>query len=184
MQTTIKRQELKRIFDIACTTWKPTIEEYAKRNPFGEEITFTEEEINKMLKASTKEQLPIVKEVFGIKETWRDITTLEKAIDILGNEDVEVQKLNVLLQIDNIDEIIAEQKLVIIIKAVNEGWKPNFDDTYQSKWFLWWYLGKNFRLYCADGSSYVPPRLCLESKEKAIFMSENFKSLYEKYLNK
>ena len=38
MKTTIKKSELKRIYDIACTTWQPKIEKYAQRNPFSEEV--------------------------------------------------------------------------------------------------------------------------------------------------
>lgn len=46
MKTTINRTELKKIFDIACETWQPRIEKYAQRNPFGDNIDFSEKEIN------------------------------------------------------------------------------------------------------------------------------------------
>jgi len=35
-----------------------------------------------------------------------------------------------------------------------------------------------------DSSSYVPRRLCLETREKVEYLATQFKHLYEQYLNK
>ena len=185
MKTTITKTELKRIHDIACETWRNKIVEYTERNPFGDTIDFSEKEIQEMVSASTVKQLPIVKEIFNIINNWESIKTVEDAIKILGEKDEEVSLLKDMQRVSLPRHIIAEQELVVIIKAVNSGWEADFDNN-QYKYFPWWYLGKSFSLsrvfFCL--SSGIPRRLCLETREKAEYMSEQFKNLYEQYLNK
>ena len=187
MKTTITKTELKRIHDIACETWRNKIVEYTKRNPFGDTIDFSEKEIQEMVSASTAEQLPIVKEIFNIVNNWESIKTIEDAIKILGEKDEEVSLLKDMQHVSLPQHIIAEQELVVIIKAVNSGWTPDFSNRNEYKYFPWWYLGKNFSLSsvdCYDSHSSVPRRLCLETREKAEYVSKQFKNLYEQYLNK
>jgi len=57
----LSRQGLKEIHSVACTSWKKTLVDWAKnRNIFKEYIELSQEEVNKMFDACTKEQLPIV----------------------------------------------------------------------------------------------------------------------------
>ena len=187
MKTKITRIELKRIFDISCQEWKSKIVEYTKRNPFGDTIEFTEKEVKEMISASTEKQLPTVKEIFNVVNSWENIKSVEDAIKILGEKDEEVSLLRDIQHVSLPRHILAEQELVVIIKAVNEGWEADFDNHNQPKYFPWWYLGKNFSLRCVDFSysrSYVPRRLCLETREKGEYMSSEFKNLYKEYLNK
>ena len=46
---TITKDGLKEIYDIACGNWKSKIEDYAKRNPFEDKITFTQVEVDEMI---------------------------------------------------------------------------------------------------------------------------------------
>ena len=187
MKTTITKTELKRIHDIACDTWKSKIVEYAKRNPFGDTIEFTEKEVKEMISASTEKQSPTVKEIFNVINYWENIKSVEDAIKILGEKDEEVSLLRNMQNVSLPRHILAEQELVVIIKAVNEGWEADFDNYNQCKYFPWWYLGKNFSLCCVScchSASAVPRRLCLETIEKAEYVSSEFKNIYEKYLNK
>src|SRR5690349_3012688 len=96
MKTEITRTELSKIHKIACSQWKPKIEKYANANPFSEKINFTEKEIQEMISACTAEQLPIVKEIFEIKDTWEDIKTLEDACKQLSELDDDVRQLRLL----------------------------------------------------------------------------------------
>ena len=50
MKTTIKKSELEKIHNIACSDWKKRIVDYTKRNPFGDEIEFTEKEIKEIIR--------------------------------------------------------------------------------------------------------------------------------------
>ncbi len=56
----LSRQGLKEIHSVACPNWKDVLEHYGSRNPLENYIELTQEEVNKMFEASTKEQLPIV----------------------------------------------------------------------------------------------------------------------------
>lgn len=56
----LSRQGLKEIHSVACPTWKITLEQAGSRNPLEDYIELTQEEVDKMFLACTKEQLPIV----------------------------------------------------------------------------------------------------------------------------
>lgn len=56
----LSRQGLKEIHSVACSSWKETLEQFGRRNPLEDYIELTQEEINIMFDACTKEQLPIV----------------------------------------------------------------------------------------------------------------------------
>lgn len=84
---------------------------------------------------------------------------------------------------------LAFHKLVIIIRALNEGWRPDWADTDQAKWFLWWYTEGSAGLACAYSSSApsttaarIGSRLCFKSEALAVYAAKTFKSLYEDYL--
>lgn len=187
MKTKITRVELKRIYDIACQSWQPKIEKYAQRNPFGDEIEFSEKEIKEMISACTSEQLPIVKEIFNVTNIWENIKSVNDAIKYLGDSDEEVKILKQLQECSLPRHIIAEQELVVVIKAVNDKWVADYNNYSQCKYYSWWYLGEDFRLLvviCGYSSSSVSSRLVLETREKAEYLSREFKNLYKDYMNK
>lgn len=187
MKTTIKKSELKKIYDIACDTWKLKIEKYAQRKPFSDEVEFSEKEIKEMISASTVEQVSTVKEVFNVTDNWKDIKTVEDAIERLGEKDEDVVVLRQLYKVDLPRYIVAEQELVVVIKAVNGQWVADYNNHNQLKWCNWWYLGKDFRLFDSHydcSTSSVSSRLVLENEEKGSFLAIQFKNLYKEYMNK
>ena len=187
MKTIIKKSELKSIYDIACPTWKSIIEKYAQRNPFGIEVEFSKQEIHQMIGACTKEQLPIVKSIFEVVETHEELKTIEDCINKLTEEDEEIIQLRKLESIKDLSEhILNNQIAVVIVKALNDGWIPDWDDSNQYKYYPWFYLGENFRCdYYYDCYSYsvVSSRLCLKSKELAIYAGQQFREIYKKFMN-
>ncbi len=56
---TITREALKEIHDIACTEWKMVIADLARTSPFGD-IELEQDEVDRMIKACTPEQLAVV----------------------------------------------------------------------------------------------------------------------------
>ena len=56
----LSRQGLKEIHGVACPNWKDVLEHYGSRNPLEDYVELTQEEVDKMFNACTKEQLPIV----------------------------------------------------------------------------------------------------------------------------
>lgn len=85
---------------------------------------------------------------------------------------------------------VAFHKLVVVIRALNEGWRPDWTNTGQNKWFNWWYVDTESAGLASAYSSIVPSdsnahfgsRLCFKSEALADYAAETFKSLYEDYL--
>lgn len=188
MKTTIKKSELKKIHDVACTDWKSKIEKYAQKNPFEDELTFSEKQIQEMINASNTEQLKVVKAVFDVKDISDSISSVEDACKYLGESDEEVTQLRLLQSLKGIARyIVAEQELVVITKALNEKVEPDWNDSSVYKYYNWWYLGDNFRLCSVnyrDSSSFCSARLCYTTREKAEYSAKKFQSIWKDYLNK
>ena len=88
--------------------------------------------------------------------------------------------------------IIAFYKLTIIIRALNEGWEPDWSNWDEWKYYNWFYVEKGedqrssgFR-YCDTGFTYactsICSRLCFKNIELAKYAAEQFKELYREYL--
>lgn len=86
----------------------------------------------------------------------------------------------------------AHYKLVIIAEAVNEGWKPDWNNTDQPKYFPWFDVeaseeqtsgsGLSFNDYYFDlSTTIVGSRLSFQSRELAKYVGTQFKDLYEDY---
>lgn len=94
-------------------------------------------ELHKIGNAEVKEKLEKeFPEAFQTSE-------LEKAIEKLGEKDKEVVKLRKLETLEDIESNLAYQKLVVIIKSLNDGWIRKEGDYFYYPWF---YVDK-FRLY-------------------------------------
>ena len=84
--------------------------------------------------------------------------------------------------------IIANYKLHIVYKAINNGWKPEWSNWNQYKYYPWFAVlssgfGFSFSFYLCDYSfTSVGSRLCTDSSEKALYIAEQFKELYQDYL--
>lgn len=79
---------------------------------------------------------------------------------------------------------VAYIKLKTIIKALNEGWVPNWDDMDEKKYCPWWIMEGGFslddvRYRC--GYSFVSSRLCFKSEELAQYAAKQFHELYKEY---
>ncbi|MDR1459707.1 MAG: hypothetical protein LBI60_05790 [Bacteroidales bacterium] len=92
---------------------------------------------------------------------------------------------------DTIDEV-AYKKLKTIIKALNEGWEPDWMDYNQLKYFNWFYIahsgasaGFGFAsTYYTASHSYtlIGSRLCFKDEKTTIYACGQFRDLYFEYL--
>lgn len=100
-------------------------------------------------------------------------TMLEDAIKYLTEKDEEVIKLRKLETLQGIDNLVAEQKIVVIFKHLNEkhifDWK-NYDET---KYTIWWnmedfsyYYFNYWNYYCYASARFVLKNLELVNKVK------------------
>lgn len=78
----------------------------------------------------------------------------------------------------------AYRKLKVIIEALNEGWKPDWNNTDQPKFYPWFYMEGSFRLYYVSGrygSSTVGSRLCFRTREIGEYAVKQFFDLYKTF---
>ena len=84
--------------------------------------------------------------------------------------------------------IVAYNKLLIIYKAINNGWKPDWNNLQQYKYYPWFEvlssgLGFSYSYYYCDGASTaVGSRLCTDTSKKALYIAKQFEALYQDYL--
>lgn len=83
----------------------------------------------------------------------------------------------------------AHFKLVIITKALNEGWKPDWSNGKFDKWFAWFYFDNSssagrFSFGLSDhllSYSLCGSRLCFKSSELARYAGTQFEALFRAY---
>ncbi|KFC59836.1 hypothetical protein [Flavobacterium gilvum] len=87
--------------------------------------------------------------------------------------------------------MIAHAKLVIIAKAINGDWVPNWNDWDQYKYYPWFEMGSpsgggfSFADYVGWGAhSGVGSRLCFETRDQAKYAGKQFEDLYKTYFVK
>jgi len=140
-------------------------------------------EASKAFKAALEDTFG--KEFFSEKITDR-IKTFEDACAKLGLLPEQViPGFGVTISKDE----IAYRKLKIIAEALNEGWKPDWTDSNQYKYFPWLEYSRSASglvyscTYYSFTSTFIGSRLCFKSKELALYIGEQFIDLYNEYLN-
>lgn len=118
-------------------------------------------------------------EFFSQKITDR-IKTFEDACHELG-----ISPSTVGMGGDSKDEI-AYKKLKVIVAALNEGWKPNWTNSSEYKYYPWFDLSSGSGLSCNDYGTYyshshVGSRLCFKSKELAQYAGKQFLDIYTEF---
>ena len=114
------------------------------------------------------------------------IKSYEDACKELGLDPKNLPIVDLLPEKDQ-KSIIAYYKLIIIIRALNEGWEPDFSDHSQRKYwnYLWidaaGFVYANTSITATYAAAYVGSRLCFKDYATAQFAIKNFKSLYEEY---
>ena len=77
----------------------------------------------------------------------------------------------------------ANEKLVIIVKVLNQGWVPDWANTSQRKWYPYFYMSPFAfdHAYCSYGTSNASnaSRLRLKSEELAIYAGQTFTEIYK-----
>jgi len=80
--------------------------------------------------------------------------------------------------------VIAQAKLIIIAEALNDGWKPNWTNSSEWKYYPWfWMDAPGFRFYvsyCASTNAYAGTgsRLCFKTKELSDYAGKKFITLW------
>ena len=87
--------------------------------------------------------------------------------------------------------MLAEYKLMIITRALNEGWELDWKNKNQLKYYPWFYTSGSGRACIVYGctntaaNTSVGSRLCFKSSQLAEYAGKTFTDLYSQYfLNK
>ncbi len=114
------------------------------------------------------------------------IKTYEDAYCALGSP--AFISLDDTFQDDRAKSIIAYSKLLVIAEALNEGWKPDWTNSSEYKYYPWFKKNTSgsglscfgYASWCAR--SFVPARLCFKSSELAEYAGKQFIDLYSEYM--
>ena len=120
------------------------------------------------------------KETFN-KKHFTDFKTYEDACE---EQDINPQAVYF---VNDTPDVIAYKKLKIIVKAINQGWKPNWKNDNEQKWYPWFVLSSGFGFSdsnydCTCTDTDVGSRLCFESKEKSDYAAQQFIEIYKEFL--
>lgn len=124
-------------------------------------------------------------QVKAVKKATEKITdrvkSFEDACGILG-----ISVSSVFSKSDSKDEI-AYKKIKVIIKALNEGWIPNWENTNEYKWFPYFEYnsGFGFSTLGADHrvtGTTVGSRLVYKSEELSNYAAKQFDDIYNDFL--
>ncbi len=121
------------------------------------------------------------------KDIRERVKTVTHAVEILGYEDTDVKDYFAMVSAGLQDHILGNQELVIIAKALNEGWTPDWHNVKWDKWFNWFNTSSSssgrFSFFGSDdrdSSSNCGSRLCFKSKELAQYAATQFLDIYQK----
>jgi hypothetical protein len=84
--------------------------------------------------------------------------------------------------------LMAVYRLFIIFKAINNGWVPDYGNLDQYKYYPWFRVlssgfGFSFSCYGCDGTdTTVGARLCTDTREKALYIAQQFEAEYKDFL--
>ncbi len=119
---------------------------------------------------------------------YTDIKTFEDACKVLNIDPAIVIPDFSFFPDKDMEAMKAHAKLVIIAKAINGGWVPDWTDWSQYKYYAWFRLGSAsgsaFSYYGYDywaSLSSAGSRLCFKTREMAEYAGKQFEQLYKEY---
>lgn len=120
-------------------------------------------------------------------DTSKKITSYEDACKVLNIQPINEEVFNAFPKEDQ-RSMLAYHKLTVITRALNNGWKPNWDDQNEWKYYpLFRYVNAGLSCAYADGtasitSAYIGSRLCFYASRLARYAGNQFTDLYEQIL--
>ena len=152
-------------------------------------IEISETTARELYKTAANELKVILEDTFGkeffcVKITDRVKTYKDACVEI-GETPVDEAKM---LEVGFTMDEIAYRKIKTITKALNEGWTPNWSDSNQKKWGVWFDLSSGFTFYNADyrySAAYAGngSRLCFKSSELAEYAGKQFADIYGTFIS-
>ncbi|MDV3537941.1 hypothetical protein CMU94_02240 [Elizabethkingia anophelis] len=113
------------------------------------------------------------------------VKSFEDACQLLGIEP-NVPEVSMLPE-NHQKSIVAHFKLIIIVEALNEGWKPDWSNWNERKYYPWFEMSDSSGRFSFGGSgnrgsiSACAARLCLKTLVLANYIGKTFVDLYKEY---
>lgn len=120
------------------------------------------------------------------KDITKRVKTYADACDVLGIEPINEE---VFTKLGFTKDEIAYRKLKTVIEALNEGWRPDWSDCSDYKYWNWFvYKPSSAGFGCADtihtpssANANVGSRLCFKTRELAAYAGRQFEDLYNDF---
>ena len=131
----------------------------------------------------------VLTETFGAdyfkKREFTDIKTFADACEECGTTEEEFNERFANLGLDA--DTINYEKVKIVVKAINQGWTPDWSNSDQYKYWPYFNLSSGFGFsdstyLCAYSTTNVGSRLCFETREKSNYAAQQFIDIYEQFL--
>ena len=130
-----------------------------------------------------------------MKKITDKVKTFEDACKVLGIKKTVPDFSTLPISEEHQKSFAAYYKLIIIIKALNENWEPNWDDETEKKWYPYFKMksnnggcgGSGFGFSTTTYGSWYTlascgSRLCFKSSELAEYAGKQFTSIYKDFL--
>ncbi|WP_438423093.1 hypothetical protein [Aquimarina macrocephali] len=121
-----------------------------------------------------------------LKEVTERIKTMDDVLQELGEQDQDVIDYRILQKPGVSDHIIGNQEAILIAKALNEGYTPDWDKSDEYKYYPWFKMSSSgFRSHAYarwTTHSDVGSRLCFKSSKLAKYAGEQFTEVYRKFM--
>ncbi len=118
---------------------------------------------------------------------YKTIKTFEDACTKLGIDPKQLPDSSGMLA-ELKKPIIAAYKLMVILKAINNGWTPDWTNSSQWKYYPWFrVLSSGFGFSDSDyyyvySFTSVGSRLCTDTSEKALYVAKQFEQEYKDFM--
>lgn len=115
-------------------------------------------------------------------DTSKKITSYEDACKVLNIQPINEEVFNAFPKEDQ-RSMLAYHKLTVITRALNNGWKPNWDDQNEWKYYpLFRYVNAGLSYaYTHNAAASFGSRLCFPTSALAKYAAEHFADLYRDY---
>ena len=120
-------------------------------------------------------------------DTSKKITSYEDACKVLNIQPINEEVFNAFPKEDQ-RSMLAYHKLTVITRALNNGWKPNWDDQNEWKYYpLFRYVNAGLSYATTANSATITSavigsRLCFYASRLARYAGNQFTDLYEQIL--
>jgi hypothetical protein len=123
----------------------------------------------------------------AITESAFDFKTIKTFEDACAKEGINPELSLSMFTEEFLKPITAAYKLMVIYKAINNGWRPDWNKLNQAKYYPWFevlssgfgFSGSDY--YCDCAIANVGSRLCTDTSEKALYMATQFEEIYKDY---